>query len=128
MKADKLLRAAADKIVERGQAYGDMNDTYSRAAVIANSILGTHLGVYDVLMVLHAAKLARMAGPTDQTDNYLDGVNYLAFANEARKTSIEQEMVEGVEEIARKFAPRNTTGEEPIELKYSGEWSNDPRP
>jgi hypothetical protein len=33
-------------------------------------------------MILVATKLARMAGARDKRDNYLDAINYLAFASE----------------------------------------------
>jgi hypothetical protein len=36
-------------------------------------------------MILVATKLARMSGMRDKDDNYLDAINYLAFAKELRK-------------------------------------------
>jgi hypothetical protein len=35
-------------------------------------------------MVLAATKLARMSGSRDKDDNYLDAINYLAFACDLR--------------------------------------------
>jgi len=113
MEAKSLLSEAKAKIEERGESYGPYRATYERAAIIANTTLGTQLMAYDVMMILHCVKLARIGGPGDQIDNYLDGVNYLAFACEERfgtaagvvfeaSTSI---IDDGIAEFARKFAP-----------------------
>ncbi len=124
MEAKSLLNEAKAKIEERGESYGPYRATYERAAIIANTTIGTQLSAYDVMMILHCVKLARIAGPGDQVDNYLDGVNYLAFAYEEKfgtaagvvgakddtvtvsglysATSI---IDDGIAEFARKFAP-----------------------
>ena len=121
MEAKSLLKSAMNTIDDREPVYGDRNLVYDRTAIIANTVLGLSLSSYDIMMILHAAKLARIGGTQDKVDNYLDGVNYLAFACEAKfgtaagvvgatgggvprftATSI---IDDGIAEFARKFAP-----------------------
>lgn len=109
MEAKSLLKSAVRTIDDREPIYGDRNLVYDRAAIIANTILGTSLSAYDIMMILHASKLARIGGRQDKVDNYLDGVNYLAFACEAKfggshQTS-ENVVDEGIAELARKLSP-----------------------
>lgn len=84
MDPHKTLKECADLIGERGEDYGGIEDNFTRIAVIASLVTGKHLSQYDVAMVLVATKLARMAGSKDKGDNYLDAINYLAFAKELR--------------------------------------------
>ena len=109
MEAKSLLKSAVRTIDEREPIYGDKNLVYDRAAIIANTILGLSLSAYDIMIILHASKLARIGGRQDKVDNYLDGVNYLAFACEAKfggslETS-ENVVDEGIAELARKLSP-----------------------
>jgi hypothetical protein len=118
MEAKSLLKSAINTIDDREPTYGDRNLVYDRTAIIANTVLGLSLSSYDIMMILHAAKLARIGGTQDKVDNYLDGVNYLAFACEAKfggvagasATSI---VDDGIAEFARKFAPASTSSYEP---------------
>jgi hypothetical protein len=115
MEAKSLLKSASETISERSPKYGPFSKTYERAAVIANATIGTNLSCYDVMMILHAVKLARIGSAVDQVDNYLDGVNYLAFACEekfgrAQSTrssgeSSDEIIDDGIAEFARNFAP-----------------------
>jgi len=116
MKAKSLLNEAKAKIEERGADYGLYGATYERAAIIANTVLNAQFSAYDVMMLLHCVKLARIAGPGDKVDNYLDGVNYLAFACEEkfgpREATAEEVIDDGAAEIAQKYAPLTYTEEE----------------
>jgi hypothetical protein len=116
MKAKSLLRSAAEAINDREQVYGDRNAVYERAAIIANTTLNLALSTYEIMMILHAVKLARIGGREDIPDNYLDGVNYLAFACEAkfgpREATAEEVIDDGAAEIAQKYAPLTYTEEE----------------
>jgi hypothetical protein len=115
MEAKSLLKSASETISERSPKYGPFGRTYERAAVIANATIGTSLSSYDVIMILHAVKLARIGSAVDQVDNYLDGVNYLAFACEEKfgRTqslhgsggSSDEIIDDGIAEFARNFAP-----------------------
>jgi hypothetical protein len=75
----------ADKIIgERGQDYGGIEDNFMRIARLATIILNVQITPYQVAMILHATKLARMAGTRDKHDNYVDAINYIAFADGLR--------------------------------------------
>ena len=43
---------------------------------------GIDVGPYEVAMILASVKLARMSASPSKRDNYLDAINYLAFAAE----------------------------------------------
>lgn len=83
MDPHKLLKEAADIIGERGQDYGDIEDNFENIARIANSMLGdANLSAYDIAIILAAVKFARIKQSPWKRDNFVDGVNYLAFAGE----------------------------------------------
>jgi hypothetical protein len=67
---------------ERNALYGDMKICLNRAAEISTLITGIHLTAHDVALVLHALKLARLGNDRANKENYVDGINYYAFAGE----------------------------------------------
>ncbi len=81
MKPIAVLEAAAEIIGERGKAYGEIELNFERAAKVAKSA-GIDVGAYEVCMILAAVKIARMSASPTKRDNYLDAINYLAFAAE----------------------------------------------
>lgn len=85
MDPHKTLNECAALIGERGQDYGGIEENFDRIAKIVTEIIGTPITAYEVSIVLVATKLARMSGARDKRDNYLDAINYLAFASELRK-------------------------------------------
>lgn len=84
MDPHKLLEEAAKIIGERGQDYGGIEDNFTRIASIATLILNVQITAYQVAMIHVATKLARMAGSRDKHDNYVDAINYVAFADGLR--------------------------------------------
>jgi hypothetical protein len=84
MNPHETLKQCAALIGQRGQDYGGIEDNFQRIAAIASTVTGKPLTARDCAMVLVATKLARMAGSQDKRDNYLDAINYLAFAMELR--------------------------------------------
>ena len=84
MDPHKTLEEAAKIIGERGQDYGGIEDNFTRIASIATLILNVQITAYQVAMIHVATKLARMAGSRDKHDNYVDAVNYVAFADGLR--------------------------------------------
>lgn len=84
MRPADVLVECVTLIGERGQDYGGVEDNFRRIASIATVVLKKEVTPWDVAMVLAATKLARMAGARDKRDNYLDAINYLAFASEMR--------------------------------------------
>ena len=85
MDPHKTLNECAALIGERGQDYGGIEENFDRIARIATEVIGMPITAYEVSIVLVATKLARMSGARDKRDNYLDAINYLAFASELRK-------------------------------------------
>lgn len=84
-KPHDILAKCAALIGDRGQDYGGIEDNFRRISVIASVILNKDITPHDAAMILLSTKLARMAGTQDKEDNYLDGINYLAFAADLRK-------------------------------------------
>lgn len=82
MKYQDVLLTAAKIPVQRQTTYGDPSETYSRAATIAATMLDKSLTARDIVLILHAVKLARMTNDTTNEDNYFDAINYLAMATE----------------------------------------------
>jgi hypothetical protein len=80
-----ILTKCAELIEDRGQDYGGIEDNFRRISVIASVILNKTITPHDAAIVHLSTKLARMAGAQNKEDNYLDGINYLAFAAELRK-------------------------------------------
>lgn len=81
MKPIAILEEAAEIIGERGKAYGEIEMNFQRAANVAKAA-GIDVGAYEVCMILASVKLARMSASPSKRDNYLDAINYLAFAAE----------------------------------------------
>jgi hypothetical protein len=79
-----------------------MFDNVSRIATV---ILGRIVTPFEIAMILHCVKLARISVDIKEPDNYVDGVNYMAFA--AQFAGIERSSAEDDEiaALARKFAP-----------------------
>lgn len=78
----ELMGDAAKIFNERNALYGDMKICLQRAAEISTLITGIHLTAHDVALVLHALKLARLGNDRGNKENYVDGINYYAFAGE----------------------------------------------
>jgi hypothetical protein len=94
---------------EKGQAYGPVDDCFERISIISSTILGKHISTYDAAIILHAVKLARMQTERTKSDNYIDGINYLAFAGQfaGRRDSVDVAMEDDIRAMARNLAPSN---------------------
>lgn len=82
MNPKTFLDEAASLIDDRGNDYGGIEQNFETIASLANTVLNRDLSAFDVAMILHCVKLARLRTSPTKRDNYLDGVNYLAFAGE----------------------------------------------
>lgn len=60
---------------------------------------------YDVAMIHVATKMARIASSPRHADNYVDGVNYIAFAAQFAGIQTSTAEEEEIAALARKFAP-----------------------
>lgn len=79
----EILSAAFALINDRGTEYdnaADIAQNFREAAAVASVVIGKHILPRDVAMIMHCVKLIRSKSSPDKLDNYVDGVNYLAFA------------------------------------------------
>ena len=90
MEYRQLMSNAAKIFNERNALYGDMKICLDRTSQIATLITGIHLTPHDVALVLHALKLARLGNDRANEENYVDGINYYAFAGELISVQNEQ--------------------------------------
>jgi hypothetical protein len=78
-----LLSLAFELINARGAEYDNANDieqNFREAAAVATVVTGKELTARDVALILHCVKLIRGKSSPGKLDNYVDGMNYLAFA------------------------------------------------
>lgn len=112
-----ILTKSATVLNQRSEQYGEMRDVMHRASLHSSLILGKEITPYQVCVILHSLKLSRIPSNLELLDNFVDGINYFAFAgefakDEAKKSKSNEELVDGIAEIARKFAPeRYSTGD-----------------
>ena len=82
MDHTKILTAAVLTLRDRDEQYGSMVDTMTRACQIFELITGSPLSPYHANVFMHSLKLSRIRTSPGKPDNYIDGINYLAFAGE----------------------------------------------
>jgi hypothetical protein len=77
-----LLTHAFELINARGIDYntGTLDQHFREAAAIATVVLGKEVTARDIAMILACVKLLRSKASPEKLDNYVDGMNYLAFA------------------------------------------------
>jgi len=105
-----ILKQAANILGDRGRRYGSVEEGFERCSKLASIILNKHITIYDVAIIMAAIKLSRITSTPTLDDNYIDGINYLAFASQF-STSEEQAKVaieEDIAAMARKFAPKRS--------------------
>ena len=125
MEYASIMQNAAKTYNERGEQYVDLEGTHYRIAQIASLILGKPITPYDVAMILHAVKLGRLQEDRANPDNYIDGINYFAFAGSfITATQVEDD----ISAIAKRFAPIKRTENETANGGYNGGNSNSFKP
>lgn len=78
-----LLTLAFELINARGTEYDNVSgieQNYREAAAVASVVIGKALTPRDVAMVLACIKLIRSKSAPEKLDNYVDAMNYMAFA------------------------------------------------
>lgn len=103
----EVLKQAASLLNERGAEYGPEDACFQRSADLASIILNKSISKYDVAMILHANKLARLQESRTKLDHYVDGVNYLAFGAQfaSDASSIATAVEDDVKAMAARYAP-----------------------
>jgi hypothetical protein len=76
----ELLHQAANVLQERAQTHGDFENNFQLIADIFSLRIGRDFHPYEVCILLECVKDARMFANPVNVDNYLDGINYRAFA------------------------------------------------
>lgn len=82
MNHTQILTDAVLILRDRDAQYGSMEETMVRACEIFELITGKELSPYHANVFMHSLKLARIRTSPQKPDNYVDGINYLAFAGE----------------------------------------------
>jgi hypothetical protein len=80
MNHRKLLQQANTILQERGVDYGDESELFERACTIYNLVTGSSMTPWEASMFMASLKLARTKTSRRKSDNYIDCINYLAFA------------------------------------------------
>jgi hypothetical protein len=78
-----LLTLAFELINARGNEYDNassLDQNFRETAAVASVVIGKELTARDVAMIMHCVKLIRSKSSPGKLDNYVDGMNYLAFA------------------------------------------------
>jgi len=78
-----LLTYAFELINARGADYDKSNDldqNFREAAAVASVVIGKPLTPRDVALIMVCVKLIRSKSSPGKLDNYVDGMNYMAFA------------------------------------------------
>ena len=128
MHHTNILADAAAMLRDRGADYGSVEDTFNRACIIFEAMTGNSISPWQGAMFMQAIKMARIKTSATKTDNYVDGVNYLAFAAQfatgddqpaasplkvtgaTHESILTNDLEDGIKEIAAKFAPVMTAG------------------
>jgi hypothetical protein len=65
---------------ERGLQYGPEEACFDRISKMASIVLNKEISPYDVAMIHVCTKLGRLQESRTHKDNYIDSINYMAFA------------------------------------------------
>ncbi len=102
---------AAHEYNDRAPVYGGFEDLFDRACMIYNLTTGNSITPWQAAMFMNCLKMARMKHSPGKMDNYVDGMNYTAFAGQFASDAtnhaddIEQQMIR---DMAAKLAPQKT--------------------
>jgi len=107
MNHREVLKQSASLVSERGREYGPEDACFQCSADLASIILNKAISKYDVAMILHANKLARMQESRSKSDHYVDGINYLAFGAQfaQQASSVAVAVEDDIKVMASRLAP-----------------------
>jgi tRNA G10 N-methylase Trm11 len=119
----EILSTAAKTLRDRHTQYGPAEMCFDRISQIATLILNKEISPYDVTMIMVALKLGRLQESRGLDDNYIDGINYMAFAAQfaKAKTSIETAVEDDIVAMAKRLSPRkseNMNEEDPVDIPF----------
>ena len=122
-----IIGEAITTIEDRGEDYGDVNEMFERVCGIYNLMTGESFTPWQANMFMTALKMARIRSNRSKADNYVDGINYMAFAGQFAQAKTERVSVsvptplgptdqveDDIKRIAQMFAPvQQEAGEQP---------------
>lgn len=82
MEHRQFLEQAYRVLGERGKDYGGIEDNFGRIAAIASVLTGRAVTPFEVTQFHIATKLARSIESPGKADNWVDLINYAAFAGQ----------------------------------------------
>lgn len=107
----EVLSSAVNTLRDRVGQYGNEDQLFDRASRIASAMMARPVTPYELAMMQVAIKLARMTSNPRKLDNYVDSINYMAFAaqfGEVELGTVEQEQIAN---IARRYSPDREEGQ-----------------
>lgn len=105
MNHKDVLSSAVNTLRDRGGQYGPEDLVFDRISRIATVMLDRVITPYEIAIIHVATKMARMTSDPKKADNYVDGVNYMAFAAQFAGIQTSTAEEEEIAALARKFAP-----------------------
>lgn len=108
MKYNDLLMKAAHEYNDRAPVYGSFEDLFDRACQIYQLTTGNVLTPWQAATFMNCLKMARLKHSPTKMDNYVDAMNYTAFAGQFASDAanniddVEQQMIR---DMAAKLAP-----------------------
>lgn len=105
MNHKDVLSSAVNTLRDRAVRYGNEDLMFDKASRIASILCDRIVTPWEIVQIMIAVKQVRMSVDPKNDDNYVDQVNYTAFA--AQFANIERSTAEDEEiaALARKFAP-----------------------
>ena len=103
-----ILSQAIHTLRERGSQYGSVEATFDRAAKLATLMLNTEITAYEIAMMHVATKMARLQESRTLDDNYVDAMNYLAFAAQFAPVHEPPKVTEAVYRVPAAVTMKNT--------------------
>lgn len=100
---------------ERGLQYGPEEACFDRISKLATIVLNKDISPYDIAMIQVCLKLGRLQEARTHKDNYIDSINYMAFAAQFadQGISVSTALNDDIRAMVERLAPENK--EESIE-------------
>ena len=120
----ELMTEAIETVQLRDADYGNVNSLFERACSIYNLMTGDSFTPWQANMFMTALKMARIRSNRSKADNYVDGINYMAFAGQFAQAKTERVSVsvptplgptdqveDDIKRMAQMFAPVKEEGQ-----------------
>lgn len=106
-KHTEILTSAVMILKDRGLQYGPEEACFDRISKLATICLNKEISPYDIAIIQVCLKLARLQEARTLKDNYVDGINYLAFAAQFsdQGVSVQTALNDDLRAMVEKLAP-----------------------